>query len=428
MSAQQATALGNSTSLTIYNGNFAVAHTTIELNLQAGLNSIATTQVTAQLEPDSVVLRDLAAHPATIQIIEQSYDIGTPRDVNNYPDDTPNVPAQEGPAQKKPTLRWQIQSDKIQDLKADLAYITGGLSWQATYNVIVPDTKDDSGDQRSDVLGWVTISNQSGADFPSAHIKLAAGEISKNPSEDYGAPLRTSAWGNSRNADAEETRISRTALDDLHLYDLGHTIDLGNGEVKQVQILNATGVTLSRAYVYDGAATNLRPIQTGSVDEEREYGIDETRTKVNIAEEIMNTSANHLGIPLAPGRVHLYHRDADGQLELIGDSLIPPTPADSSVKIVAGDAFGVSGLRSQTDFNTSGNGRTVDESIQIKLTNQKSEPVAVTVVEHLYRGNNWEITEKSVDYTKTDSHTIQFPIQVPAKGQADLTYSVRYSW
>jgi len=428
ITAQQAPAHSDSTSLTIYNGNFAVAHTTIELNLQPGLNNIATTQVAAQLEPDSVVLRDLAAHPATIQIIEQSYDIGTPRYDNGDSDDSPNMPAQGGPDQRKPTLHWQIQSDKAQDLKADLAYITGGLTWQATYNVIVPETKDDSGDQRSDVLGWVTISNRSGADFPSARIKLAAGKMSKNSSEDYGAPQRISVWGNSRNADQEETQIGRTALDDLHLYDLGHTIDLGNGQVKQVQILNATGVTLSRAYVYDGAATNLRPIQAGSVNEEREYGLDETRTKVNIAEEIKNISANHLGIPLAPGRVHLYHRDADGQLELIGDSLIPPTPAGGSVEIVAGDALGVSGVRSQADFNTSGNGRTVDESIQIKLTNQKSEPIAVTVVEHLYRGNNWEITEKTAGYTKIDSHTIQFPIQVPAKGQSDVSYSVRYSW
>ena len=32
------------------------------------------------------------------------------------------------------------------------------------------------------------------------------------------------------------------------------------------------------------------------------------------------------------------------------------------------------------------------------------------------------------DYTKRDSATIDFPIQVPAKGEATLTYSAHYTW
>ncbi|MEI9968075.1 MAG: hypothetical protein WDM87_05415 [Terracidiphilus sp.] len=62
------------------------------------------------------------------------------------------------------------------------------------------------------------------------------------------------------------------------------------------------------------------------------------------------------------------------------------------------------------------------------MTNQKAQPVTVNVLEHLYRGDNWEIMQKSADYTKLDSRTIQFPVQVPAKGEASVTYSVRYTW
>jgi hypothetical protein len=50
------------------------------------------------------------------------------------------------------------------------------------------------------------------------------------------------------------------------------------------------------------------------------------------------------------------------------------------------------------------------------------------VLEHLYRGDTWEIEQKSTDYNKLDSHTIEFPIQVPAKGEATVTYKVRYTW
>ena len=50
------------------------------------------------------------------------------------------------------------------------------------------------------------------------------------------------------------------------------------------------------------------------------------------------------------------------------------------------------------------------------------------MVEHLYRGDNWQIMNKSAAFTKRDSHTLEFPLQVPAKGETTLTYSVRYSW
>ncbi len=86
------------------------------------------------------------------------------------------------------------------------------------------------------------------------------------------------------------------------------------------------------------------------------------------------------------------------------------------------------GSRRQTDFHINQNERLLDETFEIKVTNQKSQPVNVNVVEHMYRGDNWEITEKSSAFTKRDSHTLEFPVQVPSKGETTLTYSVRYTW
>jgi hypothetical protein len=67
-----------STALTIYNQDFAVARTQVDLDLHPGLNEVTTSQVTTQLEPDSVVLRDPSLHSAsakpTFHIVEQNYD------------------------------------------------------------------------------------------------------------------------------------------------------------------------------------------------------------------------------------------------------------------------------------------------------------------------------------------------------------------
>jgi hypothetical protein len=49
---------GADPALTIYNQNFAVIREAIPLTLKAGTNSINFTGATAQVEPDSVMLRD----------------------------------------------------------------------------------------------------------------------------------------------------------------------------------------------------------------------------------------------------------------------------------------------------------------------------------------------------------------------------------
>src|SRR5207253_11232834 len=63
--------VGTAPSLTIYNQNFFVARDHLTLDLKPGANHIDFAGVTAHLEPDSVILRDLTGRP--LQILEQSY-------------------------------------------------------------------------------------------------------------------------------------------------------------------------------------------------------------------------------------------------------------------------------------------------------------------------------------------------------------------
>src|SRR5215471_12975309 len=58
--------------LTLYNQNFAVVRDTVALDLKAGANAVVYSGATAQVEPDSVILRDPAGR-RTLQILEQNY-------------------------------------------------------------------------------------------------------------------------------------------------------------------------------------------------------------------------------------------------------------------------------------------------------------------------------------------------------------------
>jgi hypothetical protein len=456
--------------LTIYNQGFAVARTSIDLNLLAGTNEVTSTGVTSMLEPDSVVLRDPAGK-RIVRVVEQNYDAGVVNQgwlLEKYEGKTINFQISPGQIVEgkiiraggpqgqplievkgqmqfqlpglplfpsatdglllKPTLRWQIHSDVADRFSAELAYITGGLDWAATYNIVAPDSADVTGVEKTDVHGWVTIHNQSGTEFPEARIKLMAGDVSKimpQPSA-YGG-MRSESL-NMKVMDMDSIQVSQKAFDDFHLYDLNRTVALRNGEIKQVQFIDATGVSMHRSYIYDGESSDVQPIYAGNINQNRGYGISGESTKVYVIEEIKNSESNHLGMPLPAGRVRLYRHDADGQMEFVGESNINHTPTEETLKIPTGSAFDVKGSRRQTDFHINQNEHILDEKFEIKITNQKQQPVKVTITEHMYRGDNWEITDKSANFTKKDSHTLAFPVQVPAKGETTLTYSVRYTW
>src|ERR1700710_2223751 len=70
LAAQQADA---PVQLTIYNQDFAVARTSVPLDLHAGTNEVLTTNVTSMLEPDSVILRDPSGR-RTLKVAEQNYE------------------------------------------------------------------------------------------------------------------------------------------------------------------------------------------------------------------------------------------------------------------------------------------------------------------------------------------------------------------
>jgi hypothetical protein len=93
-----------------------------------------------------------------------------------------------------------------------------------------------------------------------------------------------------------------------------------------------------------------------------------------------------------------------------------------------GSAFDVVGERRQVDFAVDTKGRWMEEEIEAKVRNHKEQPVRVLVKENLYRWSNWKILSKTHEFSKEDSRTIVFPIDVPKDGEATVKYRVRYTW
>lgn len=472
--AQQNQAGG--TALTIYNTDLAVARTTVDLNLKHGNNEVTTTNVTSQLEPDSVVLRDPTGRHK-VQVVEQNYDAAivtqnwmlqkyegrtidfqtsnfvngstktelVPGKILRAPGvngaqplvevngkmqfqlpGMPLFPASTDGLLLKPTLRWQIFSRTAESFPAELSYLTHGFNWHATYNVVSAGAEAaDSGTEPVDVVGWVTISNNSGTDFADARVKLMAGDVAV-VQRGYGGEMGGVIGGLGQTVMAAPRPVTQKAFDDFHLYDLHRTVTLKNGETKQVEFIRVAGVPVTRKYVYDGAELPSY-LTYGGQYTDGAMGVASTK-KVHIELEFVNSKKNHLGMPLPAGLIRFYRTDTDGQMEFVGESMIDHTPEDGKVEVSTGTAFDVTGERKRMDFHVNYGGRTMDESYLIAVKNAKDKPVKVEVLEHLFRAANWDIVEKSMPFEKKDSSTVVFPVTVPAHGQQQVTYTVHYSW
>jgi hypothetical protein len=182
--------------------------------------------------------------------------------------------------------------------------------------------------------------------------------------------------------------------------------------------------------VYDGLKIDRQRYGNYSMENIRnqsDYGT-QSNPKVWVMREFKDSEQNHLGMPLPKGRVRFYRRDSDGQLEFTGENVIDHTPKDETVRVFTGDAFDLTGERKRTSFKVNNRGDNADEAFEIKLRNHKKEPVEIRVVEHLYRWTNWEISDNSDPFVKTDSQAIEFRVQIKPDEEKTLTYKVHYSW
>ena len=326
----------------------------------------------------------------------------------------------------KPMLAWTIDSTAAAKLDAELAYVTGGMTWEADYSVVAPEQGD-----AVDLTGLVTMDNQSGKTFPNARIKLMAGDVNKiDPNNPQGPQAMVMAAFEKR-ADDNGNAVTEKSFDEYHLYTLPRPTTLRDHETKQVEFVRAEGITSSRFYVYDGVkidGNQYRGYSPDSLRTQPEYGT-RSNPKVWTMREFKNTEANHLGLPLPKGRVRFYRRDADGQLEFTGENVIDHTPKDETLRVFTGAAFDLTGERKRLAFRVDDlRNSWADEWFEIRLRNHKKEAVEMRVAEHLYRWTNWEIADNSDSFIKTDAQSIEFRVQLQPDEEKVVNYRVHYSW
>jgi hypothetical protein len=437
-STTQAQSNGNAgeTAITVYNNDLGVVREVRKFDIANGKSEVKLQDVPTRIDPTTVKITDLD-HPSAVNVLEQNYEydlVSQAKLLSKYLDKTITVTDDKGVATSgtllaveddkltlatnsgiemlpnlsrytmsvpqlasglitKPTLIWQLQSDKtFSNEPLEVMYQTGGMSWHAEYIAAL------SADDKSlDLTGWVSIENNSGASFPDAKLKLVAGALHRVPPADTHFGV-----GKSRAMTAEMApQFQEHAMFEYHVYDLGRETNVKDNEVKQISLLEANGVGATKRYTYEG-------------------GKD-----VAVTVSFENAQGNHLGMPLPAGTIRVMKRDKDGSLEFVGEDKIDHTPKDEKITLHVGNAFDLVGAHEVTDSHSLGD-HANKESFQITLKNHKDEDVTIDAIENL--GSDWEITDHSMPYDKENAGQIVFHVPVKANGSAKVTYTVIHRW
>jgi hypothetical protein len=434
---------GEGVSLTVYNQNFVVVKERRLMDLQRGRSLVRFRDVAATIEPDTVQFSPLR-QPDLARVVEQNYEfdlVSADKLLDRYIDRDIGVVTQDGEVLKgtllsfdpnqlvlktahgvdllpragnvkdvqfsalpgglltRPTLVWQLDAKSDGKEMVKVAYRAREMTWRVDYRARVNQAGD-----RMDLGGWVTVTNNTGAAFKDAQVKLLAGDVNLvQEGRSSGDVLPESATADG----PHKTRaFSEKSFADYHLYELGRPATLRSAETKQIELLDVADIPVERKY---------------------EFRSGEAKIAVVLRFKNAEMVAKGLGVPLPKGPVRVFQRDADGELELAGSDAIDHTPKDETLNVRLGYAMEIVGERRQTAQRNGPNWR--EEDWEVKLRNHKPEAVTVEAVEGIAGGTaNWAMLKESRTHVVRDVHRLVYTVELKPNSEAAVTYSIRYWW
>jgi hypothetical protein len=432
--------------ITIYNANLALVRDRRHVTLPKGESHLALRDVSAKIQPETALLQSLTA-PGRLTVVEQNfdYDLLSPqkllekyvgRDVDvirtdprtgvrhaerarvlatndgvvlryadrieTAVDGTLSFPSLPADLRDRPTLVTDVSNATDGEQDVELTYLSGGLSWKADYTALL-----NAGDDRLDLRGLITLHNESGTAYRNAAVQLVAGDVNVVQPQMLQAIGRVQAM-----AAAAPPLPTEQGLLEYHLYTLARRTTVADNQTKQVELLNANAVPVTKTlelrgqpYYYRSAAADLG-----------------TRLKVGTYLTFRNAGGD-LGIPLPRGAVRVYKRDNAGTAQFVGSDAIDHTPKNETVRLHLGDSFDVTATKKQTDFKAVSSASTYESAYEIVLRNAKPTAETVLVVEPI--PGDWTMLASSSPFQKTSSSTATWSIHIPAEGSTTLAYRVR---
>lgn len=435
--------------VTIYNQDLALVKDERRITLAEGFSRLAFRDVSGQMNSATALLRSVSA-PGALSVVEQNfdYDLLTPQKLlEKYVGRTVTV-IHTNPATGKdtreearvlstndgvvlqysnrietgidgrlafsslpqnlrdrPTLVIDLNNTHAAPQSVELSYLTSGLSWRADY---VGELSADDG--RLDLNGLITLGNTSGATYTNARLQLVAGDVNRVQAEM--APSKVLG----RMSVVNGAPVAQEALLEYHLYTLGRLTTIADKQTKQVALLSAASIPVTKTLELRGSNPYYYEGQYGDLGQRLKFGVYIS----------FRNDGGGLGIPLPKGTVRIYKKDSQGNAQFVGEDSIDHTPRHEQVRLHLGEAFDVTANKKQMSYRSypQGKAEIYESSYEIEMHNAKDQAQPVKVVE-LMPGINWEIISENYQHTKAAADTAVWNVSLPANGKATLRYTVR---
>lgn len=288
------------------------------------------------------------------------------------------------------------------DGKADLhmRYLASGLGWRMDYVAnLSPDNS------RLDLSGWATLDNRSNQSFRDARVALIAGDIARVAKRQ--AP-RAMAMAVMADAESGARGAPVAAQGGYHRYTLPDPVSLEAGESRQSALFGATDIP-------------VRVRHSISSFDQGAYWRATTGSNWRAADMAVEFSNDKpaLGRAMPAGSVRIYQATPDGGSLLLGEASVANVTRGEQLSLRTGKTFDVKGKRTQTAFKRRSR-KEFETAWSIRVRNGGQRNTEVRVEERL--PELWDMIDASREFEKIDAQTIRWTLQVPAAGEAEISY------
>jgi len=290
--------------------------------------------------------------------------------------------------------------------RLSLAFLTGGMGWSTSYTMVVaPD------DASARIDGYATILNNSGARFDGAEIQLLAGTINQaGVSGGRVYEMMVDEMRARSELGAQAPAMTEAGFGGYHLYTVSEPLSLLAGESRRIRMWGAESVSTTKEYLLAQSFNYYQQYPEPMIQ------------PVTARYRVDRPAGTEFGdVPLPAGQVRIFQADDAGRLQLLGIAAIANTPTGQELYLTTGHAFDIIATRTQIDYSRP-QSNVHESEWRIELTNESDEDVTVQVLERL--SGDWTIVRSSHTPEELSAGTVLFRVEVPAGGEATLTYRV----
>jgi hypothetical protein len=293
-----------------------------------------------------------------------------------------------------------------------------------------------------DLGAWVTLANGNGVGFPSARTQVVAGRVNRENGEveplDAGGPILAQCWPRGSTSDipapaylqfaASESRdrmfkmsvaaapalmeitvtggrnVQQEQLGDLKLYRIPTPTTVASRQSKQVRLMDRLSIPITRVYGADRGADESAP-----------------PAPAHLLLRTVNSTANHLGLPLPSGHITVF-ATSSGEKLLLHESNIQDRALDEEVEIDLGDSPDVQ-VTVEKETATVGPARTQSQANRVDITNARPADIDFELRLQMRAGGRVVHADHPVE---NKNGRPLFRLVIPANGSVTVRYQTEY--